>query len=308
MINGFIVIDKPAGITSSAVVMKLKKYLPKNIKIGHTGTLDPEVTGVLGVAIGKSTKSIQYLEYLNNNQKVYKTTLKFGIKTDTQDIYGNILSKEEVRDIHIDEIKEVLYKIIENYSQVPPMYSAIKFNGKKLYEYARKGIEVERTARNVEISEFREIEYDNEKKELSFIVYCSKGTYVRTLCEDIAKKLGTIATMLKLVRLKSDVFFLEDAIKLEDIDCYEKLLENIIPLNQVFNDFTKINLNIENARHVINGVKIDLSRFLSKDNQSISDLYYRVKYKNECIAIAKKNGSSIFTDIRFYTKEDLEKI
>lgn len=242
MLDGILIIDKPAGITSHDVVAKVRKAL-KTKKVGHTGTLDPLATGVLIVCVEKATKLVNYLTC---DEKTYEVEMKFGIKTDTGDITGKIIDEDPNYDIDISIIKNTMNKFIGKQKQIPPMYSAIKINGKKLYELAREGIEIEREAREIEIFDIRNIEWKNEI--LKYTVHCSKGTYVRSLCEDIAKELGTIGTMTNLRRIQSGKFQIKDAIKIEDIS-----EEKIISMEKLFDK--EINVK-NNLKELLNGMKI----------------------------------------------------
>ena len=187
--DGIIIVNKPKEHTSNDVVNKVKRLL--NTKVGHTGTLDPNATGVLPLLLGKGTK---FSKYLINHDKEYIATLKLGVKTSTADGEGKIVETKAVTDEMMDEknITKKLEQFIGKQTQTPPIYSAIKVNGKKLYEYARSGKEVEIPSRNIEIYSIRLIEVNSSSCEIIFDVQCSKGTYIRTLCEDIAEKLGTV--------------------------------------------------------------------------------------------------------------------
>ena len=189
--NGVIIVDKKKGRTSFDEIREIrKKYNIK--KVGHAGTLDPMATGVLIILIGDATK---LSDYLMDHDKEYIATLKLGQRTDTLDSEGQVIEEKEVPDLSKKNIEEVLFNLLGKSKQIPPMYSAIKVNGKKLYELARKGEEIERKEREIEIYEIKLIKIKEENKKISeieFKVKCSKGTYIRTLCEDIAKKLGTL--------------------------------------------------------------------------------------------------------------------
>lgn len=209
--DGIIIINKEKGYTSNDVVQIVKRIF--NEKVGHTGTLDPMATGVLPLLIGKGTKCSGHLV---NHDKIYTATLKLGIRTDTGDITGKIL--EENKNIP-ENLKEKAEKVLKSFvgeiTQIPPMYSAIKVNGKKLYEYARKGQTVEVPPRNIKIYDIELLKIEND--EITFRVSCSKGTYIRTLCEDIAKKMGTIGTMSALNREKVGNFSIKEAITIGEL-------------------------------------------------------------------------------------------
>ncbi len=187
--DGIIIINKPKNCTSHDLVHKAKKITGK--KVGHTGTLDPMATGVLPLLIGKGTLCSKYLI---NHDKIYEVQLTLGVKTDTADIEGSILEKKEVSPniIRQEKVEQVLETFLGKQKQIPPIYSAIKVKGKKLYEYARQGKTVEIEPREIEIYDIKLLTIKEEQKQIEFQVHCSKGTYIRSLCEDIAKKLGTV--------------------------------------------------------------------------------------------------------------------
>ncbi len=211
MINGIINVYKEKGFTSHDVVAKLRGIL-KQKKIGHTGTLDPDATGVLPVCLGNATK---LCDMLTDKSKEYITTMRLGFCTDTQDISGEVLESKEVC-VTKDEVKEAILSFVGKYDQIPPMYSALKVNGKKLYELAREGIEIERKARSIEIFDIEIL--DINLPDITMRVHCSKGTYIRTLCHDIGLKLGCFGTMVNLERTKVAAFCLENAYKLSEIE------------------------------------------------------------------------------------------
>ncbi|MFA6808680.1 MAG: tRNA pseudouridine(55) synthase TruB [Eubacteriales bacterium] len=217
--NGTINVLKPVGMTSADVVYHLKKKLNVS-KIGHTGTLDPGASGVLPICIGKGTR---LAEYYTSQNKSYRAELTLGIETDTEDAFGNVL-KTTLPQVKKEEFVKVIKGFIGKIGQIPPMYSSVRKNGKHLYEYARKGIEIERTPRNIEIFSINIIKWsEDEYPRALFDVICSKGTYIRTLCSDIGNKLGCGAHMSFLLRLSSGSFRIEDAWTFEEI---EKAIEN----------------------------------------------------------------------------------
>lgn len=260
-LNGIIVINKPKNYTSHDVVAKVKKLL--NIKkVGHTGTLDPNATGVLPLLLNSGTK---LSKYLIEHDKEYEVTLKLGIRTDTLDGEGKVLEKKEVDKKMLEntkQIEKVLNSFTGKQTQVPPMYSAIKVKGKKLYEYARRGENVEVQPRQIEIYNIELQKVDIKKQEIEFKVQCSKGTYIRTLCEDIATKLGTIGYMKELNRTKVGKFGLEEAITIEKLEEYieNKKYEdlNIITMEELLKEKEKIVLNEKNLEMFLNGVKIKI--------------------------------------------------
>ena len=213
--NGILIINKLKGYTSHDIVAKVKKITGE--KVGHTGTLDPLATGVLPLLIGKGTLCSKYLM---DHDKTYKVILKLGIKKNTGDGEGEILQEENVNENLLEEqkVKNVLNNFLGEQEQIPPIYSAIKVNGKKLYEYARKGQEVEIKPRKITIYYIQLLKIDKENKEIEFEVSCSKGTYIRSLCEDIAKKLGTVGYMKELQRTRVGIFKIDQAISVEELD------------------------------------------------------------------------------------------
>lgn len=236
MKSGIINVYKEKGFTSFDVVAKLRGIL-RTKKIGHTGTLDPDAEGVLPVCIGRATK---VCDILTDKDKVYEAVLLLGVETDTQDTSGEIL-KELPVNASEDEIREAILSFVGEYAQVPPMYSALKVNGKKLYELAREGKTVERKARNVQIHSIKILKMDLPRVHMS--VHCSKGTYIRTLCHDIGMKLSCGGCMEKLLRTKVGVFELKDTLKLSEIDELAKtgsVEEKIISVDELFEDYAKV--------------------------------------------------------------------
>jgi len=248
--DGIIVINKEKEYTSHDVVAKLKKKL--NIsKVGHTGTLDPNATGVLPILIGKGTK---FSKYLINHDKIYEVELELGKKTDTADIEGKVIEEENVDEKYIKEnLLQVLESFVGKQEQIPPMYSAIKKNGKKLYEYARAGEKVEIEPRKIEIYKIDLNKYD--KNIISFVVSCSKGTYIRSLCEDIAEKLNTLGYMKNLKRLQVGKFNIKDAVYIDDIDL-KNVNDYLITLEEILRGIPCINLDEKKLKLFLNGVQL----------------------------------------------------
>ena len=255
--DGVIIINKPKNYTSHDIVYKIKKISGE--KVGHTGTLDPLAQGVLPILIGKATKCSAYL---TNHDKTYQVELKLGIKTETADGEGNILQEENVSEeiLKKEYVEKVLLSMVGKQEQVPPIYSAIKVNGKKLYEYARKGQEVEIKPREITIYSMKLNNINIEQKTINFTVECSKGTYIRSLCEDIANKMGTIGYMSNLVRIKVGKFSIQDSISIDDLvhtnNPKEELEEKIIKIEELFENVKKIELNQKSLSLFLNGVKI----------------------------------------------------
>lgn len=250
--NGIILIDKPKEYTSHDVVAVIKKISKE--KVGHTGTLDPNATGVLPLLIGKATG---ISKYLINHDKIYIATLKLGIKTDTADSEGNVIEEKEIPKLSEEVVINVLNSMIGKQSQVPPMYSAIKVNGKKLYEYARQGKTVEIQGRNIEIYNMKLVELNLTEAEIVFEISCSKGTYIRTVCENVAEKLNTVGYMKELRRVKVGEFEIQDSVNIEEIKNNQGLLEEkIISIEKFFNDKEEIELNYKELQLFLNGVMI----------------------------------------------------
>ncbi|MEN6348037.1 MAG: tRNA pseudouridine(55) synthase TruB [Syntrophomonas sp.] len=213
--QGFLNVNKPQGITSYDVIRKLKRLVPRKSKLGHLGTLDPMATGVLPVALGRATKLIPYIE---NESKEYIATMTIGGRSDTQDAWGNITYSCQI-EFDAEKLKTILNSFTGIIKQIPPMYSAVHYDGKRLYELARQGVAVERTAREVEIKalDLVEIDLSHELPQVKFKVLCSPGTYVRTLCHDIGEKLETGAYLSALLRTRSGMFGIEEALPLQEI-------------------------------------------------------------------------------------------
>ncbi len=195
----FIFLNKPAGITSQQLLTQYKKTLPRKTKVGHHGTLDPFATGLMLVAVGEACK---FLPYVDDARKTYVATLKLGQKTETGDPEGQVIEEKPVPDLHSQQIEDVLKSLIGPMKQLPPMYSAVKVQGRKLYEYARQGQEVERKARMIEIFDLKILGYDSVLSTLQFETACSRGTYIRTLGEKISERLDTVGHLILLTRTK----------------------------------------------------------------------------------------------------------
>ena len=254
MINGIINVYKEKGFTSFDVVAKMRGMFHQK-KIGHTGTLDPDAEGVLPVCLGKATK---VCDLLTDKDKEYKAVLLLGQETDTQDISGEVLNASEVH-VTEDEVREAILSFVGAYEQVPPMYSALKINGQKLCDLARKGITVERKARPVVIHSIEIVSIN--LPEVEMIVSCSKGTYIRTLCDDIGKKLGCFGCMKSLLRTRVDRFTVEKALTLSQLQkMIEETPENdwnfIEPIDGVFHKYVSVQTKEEAQKLVLNGNRI----------------------------------------------------
>ena len=293
--DGILVVNKPKGITSFDVVYKVRKVF--NEKVGHTGTLDPLAHGVLQILIGKATKCSKYLI---NHDKEYVVILKLGIKTDTLDEEGKILKEEKVdkKILEKEYIEKILNKNTGIQMQTPPIYSAIKVNGKKLYEYARKGEEVEIKPRPINIYELKLLEINKDENIIKLNVKCSKGTYIRSLCEKIAEELGTIGYMHDLLRTKAGSFSINQSVNIEEIEEIlesssnkEKVLENlkskVITIEDIFCNLNNININEIELSKFLNGVSL-------KKNED--DGLYKI-YCNKFIGLGIIKDSKLKRDI-----------
>ncbi|EOU1647869.1 MAG: tRNA pseudouridine(55) synthase TruB [Clostridium perfringens] len=257
--NGVINIYKNTGMTSFDVVAMVRR-VAKMKKVGHTGTLDPAASGVLPVCLGKATKII---DYIMENKKVYRVNLKLGMVTDTYDLEGEVLIEKDASHITKDEILNCINSFVGTIDQVPPMYSALKQNGVRLYELARQGIEVHREARKVTIYSIENIKIESNDN-IQMDVCCSKGTYIRSLCYDIGEKLNVGATMTALERIQNGPFTKEEAINIEDLT--EELLEkHIISIEKALDSFEKITVNEKFGKLLRNGVKVFDNRMYSEE-------------------------------------------
>ncbi|WP_128894197.1 tRNA pseudouridine(55) synthase TruB [Longirhabdus pacifica] len=257
--EGVIPIWKPAGMTSHDVVAKVRRIISMK-RVGHTGTLDPQVTGVLPICIGRATRVVEYMQQL---PKQYEAEMMFGIETDTQDLSGEVINSVSKVELSLEKVEQALAHFSGVIEQVPPMYSALKVNGKKLYELAREGKTVERKAREVTIHRcdliHHQLHADHPK--ISLRVDCSKGTYIRTLCYDIGKKLGLPAVMTKLVRTVSCNITANEAITLEQL---AEQVENedwnhsLIPTDKAIKHIPAYHINNQYERKALQGQKIPL--------------------------------------------------
>lgn len=288
--DGILIINKPKGRTSHDIVSKVKRIIGN--KVGHTGTLDPNATGVLPLLIGKGTLCSQYLM---EHDKIYEVVLKLGIQMDTADSEGDVITEKEVLISNLNEtnVTEVLRDFLGKQEQMPPMYSAIKVNGKKLYEYARRGQTVEIKSRQIEIYKCELKEINIEEKEICFVVHCSKGTYIRSLCEDIAKKIGTVGYMKELNRIKVGKFDIKQSITVEELEeniINDKFIsEYFISIEKAFSETDSITLTDNRLKHLKNGVKLS---FDLKDN-----LYRIYNEKKDFIGIGSVKNNLLKREI-----------
>lgn len=256
--KGILCINKPENFTSFDVVAKLRGML-KIKRIGHGGTLDPMATGVLPVFLGTATKAC---DIMPDSTKSYRAWFRLGINSDTQDITGNILTQSDMK-ADIESIKAVIPEFKGRILQIPPMYSAVQINGKRLYDLARQGIEIERKPRETEIYSISIADYNEEKREGILDISCSKGTYIRTIINDIGEKIGCGGVMTGLVRTSSCGFGLDDCFTLDEVQKAvdeNRIEELILPVEKVFESMCKLKLNEVQTRMYRNGVKLDLSR------------------------------------------------
>ena len=275
--NGVIVVDKPKGITSNKILGRVKKYL--NIKkAGHTGTLDPFATGVLPVCINEATKLIPYF---NEDYKEYIGTIHLGIETDTLDDTGTIINNKTVGKIEESDILTCLYSFKGTISQIPPMYSALKINGVRLYSMARKGEIVERKPREVYIDKIELLSFNSPY--IEFFVRCSKGTYIRSLASDIGNKLGTCGSLKELKRVSSGPFRIDDSYRLEDI---EGNRFRITGISELLSEYSKINADDNLEKVVRDGKKLYKKYFnFSKIPEIKENDVVVVKNKKRTVAI-----------------------
>lgn len=289
--DGIINVNKPLGMTSHDVVYRLRRILGIK-KVGHTGTLDPDATGVLPMCIGKGTK---LAEILTGADKQYLAEMTLGAITDTQDKSGDVLETFAVN-VTQDEICAAIDKFVGNYSQIPPMYSAIKIDGKKLYELAREGKTVERKPRQVTIKNIQVQHIDFKKNTVTMLIDCSKGTYIRTLCEDIGRCLGCGGYMSALTRSKSGRFAIEDSYTLEKIE--EMLSRNdlgfFVPVEDAMPEYPKIVIAERNSKKVRCGIKI------SVEGLEIGQTYRVFDERNNFLVIAKQEPDHLNILKTFY--------
>lgn len=255
--DGILNINKPLGMTSFDVVRKIKTFANTK-KVGHTGTLDPEASGVLPICIGQATKLV---DYIMKDYKVYRVELKLGVITDTYDREGKVIKTSEVN-VSIGEVESVIKSFIGEIDQIPPMYSALKVNGQRLYSLARKGIEVERKPRKINIYNIEIL--GTELPNITFEVKCSKGTYIRSLCYDIGNKLACGGTMWNLQRTETGNFNISSAVELKDLN-KDNILNYLIPMDKALAAYPEVHVSDKYKKPILNGVSL-------RDNSLISNL------------------------------------
>ena len=304
MINGILNVYKEKGYTSHDVVAKLRGIAGQK-KIGHTGTLDPDAEGVLPVCLGRATK---VCDMLTEKDKTYEAVLLLGKETDTQDISGTVLQEGETQELTEEQVKNCVMSFVGEYDQIPPMYSALKVNGKKLYELAREGKTIERKSRRVEIKDIRilEISLPRVKMEVS----CSKGTYIRTLCHDIGEKLGCFGCMESLLRTKVSQFEIQESLKLSEIQEKKeqgKFSEILMPLDTVFFKYPAVTVKEEGQALAYNGNEIPV-RFLEYVPDEKKQERIRVyDSKHHFIGIFRvdENGTKLKVEKMFLDQEEI---
>lgn len=290
MINGIMNIYKEAGFTSHDVVAKLRGIV-KQKKIGHTGTLDPDAVGVLPVCFGNATK---LCDLMTDKSKEYEACMKLGITTDTQDMSGRILTESDVK-VSDEEVEAAIMSFLGGYEQIPPMYSALKVNGKKLYELAREGKEIERQPRHVDIPSIRILEIS--LPDVRFVVNCSKGTYIRSLCADIGDRLGCGAAMASLIRTRVGNFRIEDAItlsKVEELMASGAYEDYVMSSDSIFMEYEGAKVKSEAESALSNGNKL-YPKQLELENH---------KFFEDGDMIRVYNGSGVFRAVYTFVKSE----
>lgn len=279
MKSGMVVVNKETGFTSQNVVSKVKKILEIK-KAGHIGTLDPLATGVLPILIGDATK---LSKYLMEHDKTYIATIQLGQKRDTGDEEGKVIEEAKVTPFDKLAVENLFQKLQGKQMQIPPQYSAVKIKGKKLYEYARAGEKVEIPAREIEIYGMKCLSINLEQNQITFEVSCSKGTYIRVLCEDIAQELNTVGYMKFLQRIAVDKFKIDNAVKLEDLT-----QENIIPVEKLCEKYERIDFDARKLELFLNGVRLTVP----KENG-----IYRIYHQEKFIGLGSVNEKLIKRDV-----------
>ncbi len=295
MINGIINIYKEKGYTSHDVVAKMRGIL-RIKKIGHTGTLDPEAEGVLPICIGKATKAVDLIVEKN---KTYEAILKLGIVTDTQDMTGSVLRTSQV-DIDLEGIVKLAEGFIGGYYQTPPMYSALKVNGKKLYELARQGKEVERKPRWVDIHNIQILEYEPRENEVKLIVDCGRGTYIRTLLHDIGEIHGCGGSMKDLVRTRVGGFNVKDSLRLSQVEEYVRqgtIDNHITKIDDLFLSYPKVIVSNKYNKLIYNG-----NSFREEHLDNLQEFIYDASQNNISVRVYDSDG--VFIGIYSYKKKD----
>lgn len=271
--DGIINLLKPSGMTSHDCIYAMRKIINQK-KVGHTGTLDPNAIGVLPMLIGKGTK---FSQYLIDKEKSYRGTLFLGVETDTEDIYGEIINKIDVAKYEYNQVEAIVSSFLGKQKQIPPMYAALKVNGKKLYELARAGKSIEREARDIEIYDIKLIKYQHPY--ITIDVTCSKGTYIRTLFKDISKKLNTIGTLSFLMRTRVFNLNIKDSISFEELEFINKEQWPLISIDKMLNFDSYIIKDEEKLKKILQ------TGYLPKDDKFILGKCYKLFYNNQFIGV-----------------------
>jgi tRNA pseudouridine55 synthase len=262
--NGFLLIDKPSGITSAECVSRIKKILNEK-KVGHCGTLDPLATGMLPICVGEATK---FSSYVSNQSKGYLVKVLFGVETDTGDITGKELSTSKIN-FSLEELKAVLESLSGELEQIPPMYSALKQKGKPLYYWARKGVSLKREPRFIQIEKIK-LKSLKVSEKIELEIFCSKGTYIRSLIQSIGKQLNTPATVLELRR--THIGYLNEGHLTQVTTCdKDKCLDRILDIGEVLRNLPKVVLNKNETKKIINGQQVDYNA--RREKEGIVRLY-----------------------------------
>ncbi len=280
--NGVLIINKPMDFTSFDAVAVTRRASGQR-KTGHCGTLDPNATGVLPVLLGVATKA---QDILPNHDKEYVAELKFGLETDTLDIWGEVL-REEKSTVTKVQFESILENFRGNIMQVPPMYSALKKDGKRLYDLARQGIKVEREARPVTIYSLTSESFDEENQTAKIKVACSKGTYIRSLIDDIGKALGTIAVMTSLCRTKACGFSLEEAVTMNELKSLtaEEIEARLLPIERLFDTYREVSVSEAQSIRFKNGGALGLERLRSLPKDTAQSEIFRVKFQDKFLGL-----------------------
>lgn len=280
-VNGILLLNKSTGISSNFALQKVKKIYNAN-KAGHTGALDPLATGMLPICLGEATK---FSQYLLDSDKCYEVTAQLGVRTDTSDSEGQMIEEHEV-DVRVEEIERALNKFRGNINQVPSMYSALKYQGKPLYQYAREGITVDRPARPITVYEFNILDFSPTNK-LKMYVHCSKGTYVRTLVDDLGQELGCGACVIQLNRTKVAGYPADRMLTIEQLndiydDCVNKsvvpktkLDQYLLPIDSVVSYMPKVTVSLATLQKLMNGQYVNFR--LDQSNNVMVRLYLEGK-------------------------------
>lgn len=301
MYHGMINVYKEKGFTSHDVVAKLRGIC-KQKKIGHTGTLDPDAVGVLPVCLGSATR---LCDMLTDKDKEYIAVFRLGITTDTQDISGKVLEEKEVT-VSGQEVRAVVSSFVGEQLQIPPMYSALKVNGKKLYELAREGKEVERAARPVNVYEIEILE--ENMPEFTIRISCSKGTYIRTICHDIGQKLSCGAVMVSLKRTRVGSFTIEEAYSLSQLQSLsdeKKLSEILIPVEKVFEHLPEVSVKEDAMKALLNGNQLKREDVMNLTEETMNAKEVRIHgYDNRFYGIySYHKGRKLFCPVKMFFPE-----